>query len=116
MSMRWWLPGTRLWTQMNAQERILAADFPEDWKYYTLSYPTARYQNFSGADIVKEMKSCERGFYSRWQIIRRVAASLLQRRHPILSLVTNLSYRKNAWMTHDRYDLWGLSTGGALPK
>jgi radical SAM superfamily enzyme YgiQ (UPF0313 family) len=29
------LPGTRLWDQMNAQQRISLDSFPEDWKYFT---------------------------------------------------------------------------------
>jgi radical SAM superfamily enzyme YgiQ (UPF0313 family) len=97
------LPGTRLWEQMEAQQRIAADDFPGDWQYYTLGFPTARYKHFSWADILKEMTSCERRFYSRWRVFRRVAGSFLSRRRPILALVSNLSYRKNAQMTHESY-------------
>ena len=38
------LPGTRLWDQMKADGRIALDTFPEDWKYYTLTFPVARYQ------------------------------------------------------------------------
>ena len=31
------LPGTRLWDQMKAEDRIAPNDFPQDWKYYTLA-------------------------------------------------------------------------------
>lgn len=89
------LPGTRLWEQMKSQGRIIANNYPADWQYYTLGFPTAHYNNFSWPAIVAEMNSCDRRFYSLWRILCRVARGLLRRR-PILSLVTNLSYRKNA--------------------
>jgi len=97
------LPGTRLWDKMKSQNRIAADDFPEDWKYYTLGFPTAFYRHLSWADILKEMNSCDRRFYSRWGILRRVGRNFLRRRHPVLSLVSNLSYRNNARLTRGTY-------------
>jgi len=97
------LPGTRLWDQMESQHRIAANDLPRDWKYYTLGFPTALYKHFSWADILEEMNACDRKFYSLWQIIRRVAQNFLQRRRPILSLVSNLSFRNNARLTRQTY-------------
>jgi radical SAM superfamily enzyme YgiQ (UPF0313 family) len=97
------LPGTRLWTQMKSENRIAADDFPHDWRYYTLGFPTAHYRQFSWASILEEMNKCDRSFYSIWQILRRVAQQFLQRRRPVLSLVTNLSYRNNARLTRKTY-------------
>jgi len=97
------LPGTRLWERMKSQSRIAAADFPEDWKYYTLGFPTANYMHLSWADILNEMNSCERRFYSLWWILRRVGRNLLRRQHPVLSLVSNLSYRNNARLSRKTY-------------
>jgi radical SAM superfamily enzyme YgiQ (UPF0313 family) len=106
------LPGTRLWDRMEAEDRIAADDFPGDWRYYTLGFPTAVYSHFSRADILEEMKSCERRFYSRWQVLRRVVGSFLKRRHPILSLVSNLSYRRNARLTHRSYGQMPVAQAG----
>jgi radical SAM superfamily enzyme YgiQ (UPF0313 family) len=89
------LPGTRLWEQMNVDDRIVAQDFPSDWQYYTLGFPTASYKNFTWAQIIREMEACDRRFYSRRCVMRRVAGSLLRLRHPLLSLVGNLSFRNN---------------------
>jgi len=97
------LPGTRLWDRMKSQSRIAADDFPEDWKYYTLGFPTANYMHLSWADILNEMNSCDRRFYSLWWILRRVGRNLLRRQHPVLSLVSNLSYRNNARLTRKTY-------------
>jgi radical SAM superfamily enzyme YgiQ (UPF0313 family) len=90
------LPGTHLWDQMKSEERIALNMFPEDWKYYTLTFPVARYKHFTLDGIVQEMNSCNHRFYSRGRILRRVANACWERRHPLLSLVGNLSYRNNS--------------------
>jgi radical SAM superfamily enzyme YgiQ (UPF0313 family) len=89
------LPGTRLWDRMKSEGRIALDRFPEDWKYYTLTFPVARYKHLSPDGIIKEMISCDRRFYSMPRILRRVWRSLWQRRKPLISLVGNLSYRNN---------------------
>ncbi|HUT09074.1 MAG TPA: radical SAM protein [Thermoguttaceae bacterium] len=89
------LPGTRLWDQMKAEGRIALDSFPEDWKYYTLTFPVARYKHLSLDGIIKEMISCDRSFYSMPRILHRVCRSVWQRRQPLISLVANLSYRYN---------------------
>jgi radical SAM superfamily enzyme YgiQ (UPF0313 family) len=89
------LPGTRLWEQMKLEDRIPLDRFPDDWKYYTLTFPVARYKHLSLEGIIGEMISCDRDFYSMQRILRRVWRSLWQRRKPLISLVGNLSYRNN---------------------
>jgi radical SAM superfamily enzyme YgiQ (UPF0313 family) len=89
------LPGTRLWDQMKSEDRIALDAFPEDWKYYTLTFPVARYKHLSLDGIIQEMVSCNRNFYSIPHILRRVCSNLWQRRRPLISLLGNLSYRSN---------------------
>jgi radical SAM superfamily enzyme YgiQ (UPF0313 family) len=89
------LPGTRLWDQMKADGRIALNIFPEDWKYYTLTYPVAQYRNLSLDDSIQEMISCNREFYSLSRLMRRLCSNVWQRRAPLISLVGNLSYRSN---------------------
>jgi radical SAM superfamily enzyme YgiQ (UPF0313 family) len=89
------LPGTRLWDQMKAQGRIPLGVFPQDWKYYTLTYPVARYSHLSLDGIIQEMAFCDETFYSVPGIFRRVLRSFWHRRQPWISLVGNLSYRGN---------------------
>ena len=97
------LPGTRLWDQMKSQERIAANDFPGDWQYYTLGFPTAHYKHFSRSAILEEMNSCDRRFYSLGRVLRRVVGSFLRHRHPLVSLAGNLSYRNNARLNRNNY-------------
>ncbi len=89
------LPGTRLWDRMKAEDRIALDRFPEDWKYYTLTFPVARYKHLSLDGIIAEMISCDRSFYSMPRVLRRVWGNLWQRRQPLITLVGNLSYRNN---------------------
>ena len=94
------IPGTRLWDQMKAEDRIFLNEFPEDWKHYTMGFPVARYKHLSQDAIIDEVESCNRHFYSRWRTTRRVAADLWGRRQPLGSLVSNLAYRNNALMSY----------------
>jgi len=89
------LPGTRLWDQMRAEDRVALNAFPEDWRYYTLTYPVGRYKRLSLDGIIQEMMSCNREFYSVPRITRRVCDNLLNGRRPLITLVGNLSYRSN---------------------
>jgi radical SAM superfamily enzyme YgiQ (UPF0313 family) len=89
------LPGTRLWDQMRSAGRIALDAYPEDWEYYTLNFPVARYKHFSLDGIFQEMMSCDRNFYSIPRILRRVWRNLWQRRAPLISLVANFSYTGN---------------------
>jgi radical SAM superfamily enzyme YgiQ (UPF0313 family) len=97
------LPGTRLWDQMKSEDRIALDTFPEDWKYYTLTFPVARYKNLSLDGIIGEMISCDREFYSMQRILGRVWSSLWQRRKPLINLVGNFSYRNNLRLNRKAY-------------
>jgi len=97
------LPGTRLWDQMKSEDRIALDTFPEDWRYYTLTFPVAQYKRLSLDDIIQEMMSCNRSFYSLPRILRRVWSSVWQRRQPLISLVGSLSYRSNIRVDGEAY-------------
>ena len=106
------LPGTRLWDQMRTENRIALNTFPEDWRYYTLTYPVARYKHLSLDDIIQEMVSCSKSFYSVPGILRRLCANLWQRREPLISLVGNLSYRSNTRLERTAYAEFKFQHGG----
>lgn len=92
------LPGTRLFTKLETEERIIAQDYPNDWKYYTLTYPVVRYKNLTWPQAVHEMNEVNRHFYTLPKIARRVAKALWLTRRPLsvlAGLMTNLSYRYN---------------------
>jgi radical SAM superfamily enzyme YgiQ (UPF0313 family) len=101
------LPGTHLWPHFSSEGRIAMNDFPEDWKYYTLNYPVARYRHLSPDVVVREMIECNRTFYSASNILARMTASLLAARSPLFVLVSNLSSRRNSALYAEVYrGLW----------
>ena len=97
------LPGTRLWDQMKAEGRLARDSFPADWKYYTLTFPVARYRRLTLDGVIAEMIACYRKFYSVPRILYRVWRSAWHRRKPLISLVGNLSYRHNFRRDCDAY-------------
>jgi hypothetical protein len=88
---------------MKSEDRIALDTFPEDWKYYTLTFPVARYKHLSLDGIIKEMISCDRDFYSMSHILQRGWSNLWHRRQPLISLVGNLSYRRNIRLNSEAY-------------
>jgi radical SAM superfamily enzyme YgiQ (UPF0313 family) len=97
------LPGTRLWDQMRSEDRIALATYPEDWRYYTLTFPVAHYRGLSAEAVIREMVDCNRIFYSMFGVVRRVWRSWWQRRKPIMNLVANLSTRNNGRVERKAY-------------
>jgi hypothetical protein len=100
---------------MESERRIAANTFPEDWKYYTLTLPVARYNHLSWADILREMESCNRRFYSLSRIFRRVWRNFWRRREPLITLVSNLSFRNNFGLDRKLYRELNLSRSQPLP-
>jgi radical SAM superfamily enzyme YgiQ (UPF0313 family) len=90
------LPGTRLWDRMAAEDRIALRTFPADWEYYTLTYPVAKYKNLSLDGVIHEMTSCSRHYYSMPRILDRTFRAFRQGRNALISLVGNLSNRRNS--------------------
>ena len=92
------LPGTRLWETMEAQGRIVANSFPEDWQYYTFALPVASYMHLSWSDMMAEFMSCNRTFYSYPRIFRRFVGNLLRTRkvyNSLILLACNIVARRN---------------------
>lgn len=101
------LPGTRLWGQLREQGRIAMDAFPEDWKYYTLTYPVARYKYLTRGQIIREMNECNSTFYSTASILARLGHNLLIGRNPLFTMVSNLTSRRNSTLFAAVYEgLW----------
>jgi radical SAM superfamily enzyme YgiQ (UPF0313 family) len=108
------LPGTRLWEAMEAQDRITANSFPDDWKYYTLGVPVASYMHLSWAELIDEWTSCLGTFYSYPRIVSRFIKSLMRPRRPISvigTLVTNVVYRRNLALDRKGFEGFDATRG-----
>jgi radical SAM superfamily enzyme YgiQ (UPF0313 family) len=114
------LPGTRLWQKMESEGRIIAKAFPGDWKYYTLTFPVARYSRLSRAEILNENEACYRAFYSYPRIIGRMFSSLWRLHKPFRTLVSgvfNLTMRNNMVRSYrEKFQGMNLSRGEAQAK
>ncbi len=108
------LPGTRLWEQMKAEDRLALTSFPHDWQYYTLTFPIARYKHLSMDEIIVEMLSCSRNFYSVPRICRRMLTSLWRGHNPLINLAGNLSYRRNLCLDSKAFADFQAATGDRL--
>ena len=95
------LPGTQLWDRMNAEGRIILDTFPHDWRYFTLTFPVARYAHLSQDQAVEEMQACDRHFYALPRILGRALKSIWHRRQPMISLFGGLSYRRNLTLNQE---------------
>jgi len=110
------LPGTQLWTAMEAQGRIVANCFPEDWKYYTLNIPVANYMHLSWTDMIDEFLECFRHFYSYPRILVRCVGGFLRTGRcfsALASLVGNINFRVN--VKHDLEVFGMLQTDRGRP-
>jgi radical SAM superfamily enzyme YgiQ (UPF0313 family) len=102
------LPGTSLYEDMAKEDRIIANDYPEDWQYYTLAHPVARYKNFSWAELAEEMNIFHDHFYSYTKIAGRVfrlaTKNWFRPSRVIPGTVANLTYRFNQLYDRKVYD------------
>lgn len=92
------LPRTRLWKKYISENRIIANNYPDDWKYYTLTLPVAEYMNLSWKEMLNELTSCFNLFYSYHRIFRRFIKQLIINRKlfsSITSIIANLNYKHN---------------------
>jgi radical SAM superfamily enzyme YgiQ (UPF0313 family) len=95
------LPGTKLWDQMRADGRIMLDTFPHDWRYYTLTFPVARYAHLTQDQAIEEMRACDRHFYALPRILGRALRSVWRRRQPMIALFGGLSYRRNLTLSQE---------------
>ncbi|MFC1610417.1 B12-binding domain-containing radical SAM protein [Myxococcota bacterium] len=111
------LPGTRLWETMEAEGRIIANRFPEDWKYYTLTFPVATYRHLAWSEMLQEMNASSRAFYTYRDILRRTVANLGRKGglfRAWVTLATSLSFKFNDSIDTQAYRSLDLARGEAL--
>ena len=93
------LPGTALYKRLEQEGRIVANRYPEDWQYYTLCSPVAKYKNFTWSELLQEVETFTDIFSSYpkilYRILRMVFRPWKDPRAVALGVVGNLSYRYN---------------------
>jgi radical SAM superfamily enzyme YgiQ (UPF0313 family) len=97
------LPGTELYDQMVNEERLFLTDYPKDWKYYNLIFPTFKLKNFSWSELKRERDQLYKGFLSKFNILIRFFKTLMDTRDlrvAVIFLFSNLSAQRN-WDIYD---------------
>jgi radical SAM superfamily enzyme YgiQ (UPF0313 family) len=106
-------PGTQLWEKLESEGRIIAGNFPDDWKYYTLTYPVAKYKHLRWEEMLKENRICFRTFYSPHRVTRRIMDNIWHLRQPFWTIIANLTIISNAMTFYRKaYKNYDLSKGG----
>jgi radical SAM superfamily enzyme YgiQ (UPF0313 family) len=105
------LPGTRLWVEMESQNRVALDEYPEDWRYYTLTYPVARFAGLTLNDATREMLACSERFYTIPKLMRRLWRNLWRRQSVPIGLAGALSYRNNIRIDRRKLDDFALLYG-----
>jgi radical SAM superfamily enzyme YgiQ (UPF0313 family) len=98
------LPGTRLWADMAGQDRVALHDFPQEWRYFTLTFPVACYSGLTARQAVSEMLVCSRRFYSIPRLLGRLWRNLWRGQSVLIALCGSLSYRGNIRIDRARLD------------
>jgi radical SAM superfamily enzyme YgiQ (UPF0313 family) len=106
------LPGTSLWDEMYAKHRVLLNKTLRDWRFFTLTFPVARYNHLSWREMIAEKEECFRIFYSSAAIFRRICSCIFHFRNPVVALFSNLSYRANTLrLDRDAYRIFDVTPG-----
>ena len=83
---------------MDRPATIRSNEYPQDWKYYTLTYPVASYAHLAWAELVEEVNQFNDRFYSYPQVFRRMLQLAWNARKSttfLVAPVANLSFRSN---------------------
>jgi len=100
------LPGTRLWKELNAANRIFNQNFPEDWKDYRFSRLQFKPAKLSVEEVYEGYAYIKNAYFTFWQTMARTLSTLLTTRDLTATIVAykfNASYRK-AFVESDNYE------------
>ncbi len=65
------LPGTRLFKELQQNERLIYTNFPQDWKFYDMGHLTYHVNNMENEQFLDHHRKCSRKLYSRWTLYKK---------------------------------------------
>jgi radical SAM superfamily enzyme YgiQ (UPF0313 family) len=90
------LPGTRLFTKLRQENRLIYIDFPADWSRYDMSQVVHRPEAMGPTELAEGILRCNQSLYS-WPVVFRKACRTLQvTRNPMAAMFafqSNVNYR-----------------------
>jgi hypothetical protein len=100
------LPGTRLWQELSAADRIFSKNFPQDWKDYRFSRLQFKPAKLSIEEVYEGYAYIKNAYFSFWQTVVRTVSTLLTTKDLTATVIAykfNASYRK-AFVESDNYE------------
>jgi radical SAM superfamily enzyme YgiQ (UPF0313 family) len=65
------LPGTRLFKELQQNNRLIYSKFPQDWKFYDMAHLTYKVKNLENEDFLKSQRKCSRKLYSKITLYKK---------------------------------------------
>ena len=90
------LPGTRLFTRLQEERRLIYTDFPADWSRYDMTQVVHRPGNMSAVELATGILRCNRRLYSRPVVFKKACRTLMVTRNPMATMFafqSNMNYR-----------------------
>ena len=103
------LPGTQLWDELVADDRIVDTDFPKAWRDYRLSRLVYEPRNMSREEVYRGFTALRNTYYSRRETLKRTLNTLRTTRDPVTTFIAyriNASYRK-AFLESEHFRQFG---------
>jgi radical SAM superfamily enzyme YgiQ (UPF0313 family) len=96
------LPGTRLFTRLQNENRLLYSDFPDDWDHYDMTEVTFVPHAMTPEDLKSAMNKASSGLYSKTSIYRKFLKTWRATRSfttAMWAYTSNMNYRNVACST-----------------
>jgi hypothetical protein len=90
------LPGTRLFTRLQEERRLIYTDFQADWNRYDMTQVVHRPENMSAAELATSILRCNLRLYSWPVMLKKACRTLMTTRNPIAAMFafqSNVNYR-----------------------
>ena len=90
------LPGTRLFTRLQEEGRLIYTDFPADWSRYDMTQVVHRPENMSAVELATGILRCNRRLYSWPVMLKKACRTLMTTRNPMATMFafqSNINYR-----------------------
>ena len=90
------LPGTRLFTRLQEERRLIYTDFPADWSHYDMTQVVHQPENMSAVELAMGILRCNRRIHSWPVMLKKACRTLMTTRNPMATMFafqSNVNYR-----------------------
>lgn len=94
------LPGTRLFSRLQNEGRLLYTDFPQDWDHYDMTQVTHRPQGMTPKALSQAMHESNGRMYGWPVLVRKAMRTFYDTRNPMATMFawnSNINYRNVAF-------------------